>query len=293
MYSLQVQGIYVRRMTKNINNHAMNTATMDPRISHVIPLEVLLYICNLPPVETILSAFLDNIVDAFSINFCQRCFQSDTFESSLNASPKAILRSLRPLAMPNIAVDMSSCNILWCCKTCSVEVSVTSSLSSSRFVKSLFRNTESDSFESRIWVCGAESSSGSAASLSCWTWLTRVCKSNIRFRCCDIVALRLWVSIVRVLRDWFSLSFGSFKLYYQLSRHVDVLLLIVLRGTYGRGFTEVDVVEARELVFIAKRWFQTGQESGKGYRKCWRRCHRGKVGPLGGARSCKRSRVTG
>ena len=26
----------MRRMTKNINNHAINTATMDPRISQVI-----------------------------------------------------------------------------------------------------------------------------------------------------------------------------------------------------------------------------------------------------------------
>ena len=51
-----------------MNNQATNTAAMAPRISHVIPLEVLLYACNLPPVFVIRSAFFDNVVVAFSIN---------------------------------------------------------------------------------------------------------------------------------------------------------------------------------------------------------------------------------
>lgn len=65
---LTYMGIYVRRMMKYMNSHATNTATIAPKISHVMPLEVLLYACNRPPVAVIRSAFFDKRLDAFSTN---------------------------------------------------------------------------------------------------------------------------------------------------------------------------------------------------------------------------------
>lgn len=61
--------VYVRRMIKYMNIQAINTATIEPRISQVIPLDVLLYCCNLPPVDAILSAFFINMFVALSINY--------------------------------------------------------------------------------------------------------------------------------------------------------------------------------------------------------------------------------
>jgi hypothetical protein len=52
-----------------MKSQAMNTATREPNISQVVPLEVLLYCCNLPPVEAILSAFFINMFAALSINY--------------------------------------------------------------------------------------------------------------------------------------------------------------------------------------------------------------------------------
>jgi hypothetical protein len=64
-----IHGIYVRRMIKYMNSQATNTAMIAPKISHVMPVEVLLYACNRPPVAVIRSAFFDKRPDAFSINY--------------------------------------------------------------------------------------------------------------------------------------------------------------------------------------------------------------------------------
>jgi hypothetical protein len=56
-------------MIKYMKSQAMNTATREPSISQVVPLDVLLYCCNLPPVEAILSAFFINMFAALSINY--------------------------------------------------------------------------------------------------------------------------------------------------------------------------------------------------------------------------------
>src|SRR5277367_6924585 len=99
-------------MIKYKNSQATNTVTIAPRISHVIPVEVLLYACSRPPVEVMRSAFFDSRLDAFSINYHQRDGEAGkTFESSLSASPKAILRSFRPRAIPSIDSESSSCVI--------------------------------------------------------------------------------------------------------------------------------------------------------------------------------------
>src|SRR5271168_4745762 len=58
-WNSDMHGIYVKRMIKYMNSHAANTAAIAPKISHVMPVEVLLYACNRPPVADIRSAFFD------------------------------------------------------------------------------------------------------------------------------------------------------------------------------------------------------------------------------------------
>jgi hypothetical protein len=59
--------IYVRRIMKYMNNQATNTAIIALIISHVIPVDILLYDCNLPPVAIIFSAFFESREDAVSM----------------------------------------------------------------------------------------------------------------------------------------------------------------------------------------------------------------------------------
>ena len=75
-------------------SQANNTTRIARIISQVIPVEVFLYACSLPPVAVIRSAFLKSIVDAFSIIYKVNNkvgFGLVTFESSFKASPNAIL----------------------------------------------------------------------------------------------------------------------------------------------------------------------------------------------------------